>query len=186
MKNIYASEHGLISKDEAVLLVIDMQERLFPVVADKERLLENVIRLVRFSQIVDLPLLFTEQEKLGATLPEIREYLGDIELITKIEFDCFANKAFADKIRRLNRKALIITGIEAHICVAQTALHGVSGYSVHVVSDGTSSRSPHNCQIGLQRMNQGGVTVSSTEMVIYELLGKAGTDTFKEVLKLVK
>ena len=82
--------------------------------------------------------------------------------------------------------SLNIAGIEAHICVAQTAVHAVSQYTVHVVSDAISSRSPHNREIALQRMQHCGVTITSTEMVMYELLEKAGTDSFREVLKLVK
>ena len=130
--------------------------------------------------------IITEQEKLGGTLPEIRQELADVERVPKIEFDCLASVPLAERIKRLGRHVLIIAGIEAHICVSQTALHGVSDYAVHVVSDAVSSRSPHNRKVALDRMMQGGVTVSSTEMAIYELLGKAGTDTFKEVLKVVK
>jgi isochorismate hydrolase len=87
---------------------------------------------------------------------------------------------------QLNKDALIITGVEAHVCVAQTALSGLSDYTVHVVSDAISSRSLNNREVALHRMGQNGVTITSTEMVIYELLGEAGTDTFREALALVK
>ena len=186
MGNAGGSRHGLIGKDDSLLLIIDMQERLFPVMAERERLMDNVTRLAKASRILGLPVLLTEQEKLGGTLPEIRQELPDAERVPKIEFDCFASGPFAERIKKLGRHVLIIAGIEAHICVSQTALHGVSDYAVHVVSDAVSSRSPHNQKVALDRMMQGGVTVSSTEMAIYELLGKAGTDTFKEVLKVVK
>lgn len=177
---------GLIRGDDAVLVVIDMQERLFPVMTDKAMLVENVVRLVRFSEILELPVVFTEQEKLGDTLPQIRSLVRRFDAIRKIHFDCFGSERFKKKMKKLNRSTLIFAGIEAHICVVQTALHAADNYRVHVAGDAVSSRSPHNREIALQRMMQYGVTVTSTEMVIYELLGKAGTDTFRQVLELVK
>lgn len=180
------SRHGLIGRDDSLLIIIDMQERLFPVMAERESLMDNVIKLTKAAAILGIPVILTEQEKLGETLPAIRQELPGVERILKIEFDCFASLPIAERIKNQGRHVLIVAGIEAHICVAQTALHGVSDYAVHVVSDAVSSRSPHNRKVALDRMMQGGVTISSTEMVIYELLGKAGTDTFREVLKVVK
>lgn len=180
------SAPGLIRGDDAVLVVIDMQERLFPVMTDKAMLLENVVRLIRFSEILELPVVFTEQEKLGETLPQIRSLVRGFDAVRKIHFDCFGSEAFKNKVKKLDRSTLILTGIEAHICVVQTALHAADSYRVHVVGDAVSSRSLHNREIALQRMMQQGVTVTSTEMVIYELLGKAGTDTFRQALELVK
>jgi nicotinamidase-related amidase len=177
---------GLINKEDAILVIIDMQERLFPAMADKEKLLENVTRLVRFSKIAQLPVILTEQEKLGSILPDIKEELKEVEPVSKVEFDCFACDAFIEGAARFHRKTLILAGIEAHICVAQTAIHAVSGYTVHVVSDAIASRSAHNRGIALDRMVQAGVIVTSTEMAIYEILRRAGTDTFREALKLVK
>jgi len=178
--------HSLLEKDNALLVIIDMQERLVPAMSEKERLVENAIKLVKFSRIMGLPVLVTEQQKLGETIPEIRELIEDFSPITKLEFDCFGSRDFLDRINTLKKRALIIIGIEAHICVAQTALHALSDYRVHVVGDATSSRTPENQKTALFRMGQAGVTITSTEMVIYELLGRAGTDTFREVLKLVK
>lgn len=179
-------KNSLLNRDDSLLVIIDMQERLLPVMADKERILENVIKLIKFFRIMELPVLLTEQQKLGDTIPEIRKELTGVEPIEKLEFDCFRSGLFHEKIIQSNRKSLIIAGIEAHICVTQTALHALSDYGVHVVSDAISSRSPHNWEVALRRMEQGGVTITSTEMVIYELLGKAGTDKFREVLQLVK
>ena len=181
-----SSKQPLLSKDASCLVVIDMQERLVPVIADRERVVENVVRLIKFSRIIGLPVVLTEQQKLGHTLPEIREELIGIQPISKLEFDCFASNEFSEQINKLNRNALIIAGIEAHICVAQTALHAISDYEVHMVSDAISSRSTHNWEVALHRMRQRGVTITSTEMIIYELLRKAGTDVFRETLKLVK
>lgn len=186
MNNMPTNRTLFLNKDDSLLLIIDMQERLFPVMAEKERIRENVIKLIKFCRIMDLPILLTEQQKLGDTIPEIRKELTDVEPVEKLEFDCFCSDLFNEKLAQLNRKSLVIAGIEAHICVAQTALHAFSDYGVQVVSDAISSRSLHNWEIALRRMEQVGVTITSTEMVIYELLGKAGTDTFREVLQLVK
>jgi isochorismate hydrolase len=186
MNNMYASPTPLLRGNDALLVVIDMQERLLPVIAEKEKVIKNVLKLIRFSYIIGLPIILTEQQNLGKTTLEIRAELKGVEPITKLEFDCFESRAFAEQIHHLNRNTLIIGGIEAHICVAQTALHALSDHAVHVVSDAISSRSPHNWDIALGRMRQHGVTITSTEMVIYELLGVAGTDQFRKVLKLVK
>ena len=177
---------GLISRDDTVLVIIDMQERLFPVMAEKEKLLENLMRLVRFSKVLELPVVVTEQEKLGSTLPEIKEELKEVRPMGKVDFNCFGCEDFTKTLAGLEKKTLLLTGIEAHICVAQTALHAVSSYTVHVVSDAIASRSPQNHRVAVERMMQRGVTVTSTEMAIYEVLERAGTDIFREVLRLVK
>jgi nicotinamidase-related amidase len=180
------SQHAALRRDDAFLVVIDMQERLLPVMADRERVVENALKLVKFARIIGLPILFTEQQNLGETIAELREELKDIEPLIKLEFDCFESSAFTDRLSQLKRTTLIISGIEAHICVTQTALHALAHYKVQVVSDAVSSRSTHNREVALQRMRQAGVIVTSTEMVIYELLGRAGTAEFREALKLVK
>ena len=186
MRDKHSSKSPLLIRDDSLLVIIDMQERLLPVIAEKERIIENVVKLVKFSHIIGLSVILTEQQKLGDTVPEIRELLKDIQPISKLEFDCFSSGVFAKHVGEQNKDALIITGVEAHVCVAQTALSGLSDYTVHVVSDAISSRSLHNREVALDRMGQNGVTITSTEMVIYELLQKAGTDTFREALALVK
>jgi len=186
LENAQSPGDTLLEKNDPLLLIIDMQERLVPVIADKETVIENIVRLAKFCRIIGLPAVLTEQQNLGDTLPEIREELKDIEPVAKLEFNCFGSSAFSRRIRKEGRNTLIIAGVEAHICVAQTALHAHPAYVVHVVSDAVSSRSLHNRDVALERMRRQGITVTSTEMVIYELLGKAGTDTFREALKLVK
>ena len=186
MSDQHSSKSPMLTLDDSLLVIIDMQDRLLPVIAEKERIIEDVVKLVKFSHIIGLPVVLTEQQKLGETVPEIGELLEDIQPISKLEFDCFGSGAFAKHVREQNKGALIITGVEAHVCVAQTALSGLSDYTVHVVSDAISSRSLHNREVALHRMGQNGVTITSTEMVIYELLRKAGTDTFREALALVK
>ena len=177
---------NLITREDSVLVVIDVQEKLMPVIANRERVLENVVRLLKFSQIIGLPVLLTEQEKLGDTLSDILEVTPNLQTIRKLDFDCFGCREFTEEVRRLGRNTLILTGVETHICVAQTALRAVPDSTVHVVSDATSSRTEQNWRFALERMRQAGVVITSTEMVIYELLQRAGTDEFRAVLPLVK
>jgi nicotinamidase-related amidase len=177
---------GLLSREDCILVVIDVQEKLMPAISNQERVVENVVRLVRFSNIVGLPVVVTEQEKLGATLPEVAKEVADFRPIGKVCFNCFSCQGFADEIERLGRKTLIITGAEAHICVTQTAIFAASRFRVQAVADAISSRTRENWRVSLERMQQEGVSTTSTEMFIYEILQKAGTEEFKAALKLVK
>jgi len=186
MNRKHEAGSSLIEKEDAVLVIIDMQEKLFPVMVQKEDLASQVMKLVRFSKIVGLPVVMTEQEKLGPTLSDIKAELASVPAVPKLDFDCFGCESFVQRIQEMKRSTLILCGIEAHICVAQTALHAAATFDVHVVADAVASRSPENRRIALERMSHRGVTITSTEMVIYELLKRAGTQTFKEVLKLVK
>ena len=176
----------LIKPEQCVLVLVDVQERLVPAIAEKESVVNNIVRLAKFSRIIHLPVLLTEQEKLGDTLPEISGVIPEVQAVKKVHFNCFGSEVFREKIKEPDAKVLILAGIEAHICVLQTALSGLSEFKVHVVSDAISSRSVHNREVALTRMVQTGVTITSTETLIYELLEKAGTPAFKETLQLVK
>ncbi|RPI78531.1 MAG: isochorismatase family protein [Desulfobacteraceae bacterium] len=176
-----------IRADDAVLILIDIQEKLLPVMQNQEGLVQNALRLVKFAKIMGLPILCTEQEKLGHTVAPIRDELKGVETFSKLDFDSFGCRGFGQALERLQRKVLVVAGIEAHICVTQTVLHALcDDYRVHVVADAASARFEHNHAIAMQRMQMAGAVITSTEMFIYEVLGRAGTDTFREVLKLVK
>ena len=181
-----SSTEPLVSKENCALVIIDVQQKLVPVIAEAGRVIENIVKLIRFSKIVGLPVVLTEQQKLGETVTEIQGEIPGLRPIPKITFSCFGAGEFGEHIRQLKKNTLIITGLEAHICVAQTALHAISDYTVHVVSDATSSRSVHDRDIALDRMQCNGITITSTEMLIYELLTRAGTPEFKEALRLIK
>ena len=176
----------LIDRSECALIIIDAQEKLMPVISGKEELIANLIRLVKFATLTGIPIIVTEQEKLGATVPELAELLKGQRLLTKTEFNCFLNRGFAEHVKMLEKPNIVIAGVEAHICVAQTALCGLQDYAVHVVSDAVSSRAAYNKNIALERVKRAGATATSTEMFIYEILQKAGTEEFKSVLPLVK
>lgn len=177
---------GLIDRQGTCLVLIDVQEKLFPLMRQRERLLENTLRLARFAMIMGIPVVLTEQKKLGATLPQILEALPEERPIEKTAFDAFRCQAFQDHIQSLTPRTIVLAGIEAHICVTQTALHALAAHRVHVLSDAIASRLPENRRVGLDRMSAAGVTISSTEMFIFELMVEAGTDTFRKVLPLIK
>jgi isochorismate hydrolase len=181
-----SSTPHLINREDSVLVVIDVQERLMPVIANRERVTDNVVRLLKFSQIIGLPVLLTEQEKLGDTVPGLLDARSGLTPIRKLDFDCFGCEEFVQEVGKKGRGTLILCGVETHICVGQTALHAIPEFTVHVVSDATSSRTEENWRVGLERVRQAGVVITSTEMVIYELLQRAGTDEFRSVLPLVK
>ncbi|MBP1749643.1 MAG: isochorismatase hydrolase [Deltaproteobacteria bacterium] len=176
----------LAARNDCILIVIDVQEKLMPVIHDREGVILNTARLVKFCGITEIPVIFTEQQKLGPTVPAVRESANDFEAIEKTHFNCFLNPEFSDKVKRMGRKTIILTGVESHICVAQTAISASSDWCVHVISDAVSSRSPDNKAVAIHRMRDAGASVSSTEMFIYEILVQAGTDEFKSVLPLVK
>jgi len=176
----------LINREECMLVIIDVQERLIPVMAHRERITENIKKLAKFSSIIGLPAILTEQEKLGSTIMEIKTLFPEANPISKVHFNCFYCQEFDESIKKINRSTLILAGIEAHICVAQTALHALPSFNVHVVADAISSRTSENWSISIERMRQKGAIITSTEMLIYELLQKAGTEEFKSALQLVK
>ncbi len=176
----------LVARDDAVLVIIDMQERLLPVIHDRDKILDNTVKLAQFANILHLPVIVTEQEKLGPTVPRLRDELAGVKTFGKITFDCFGEEAFRASLGLLARNTLILAGIEAHICVAQTALAALDRYSVQIVADACGSRDPFNRDVALERLRQEGATITTTEMAVYELLQKAGTPEFKAVLPLVK
>lgn len=178
--------HKVAIREDSILVVVDVQDRLMPVISGKEALLQNVLRLIKFSRLVDIPLVITEQEKLGQTLSEIMAEAVGVNPIGKVHFNCFMSVEFGNNIRQLERKTIILVGVEAHICVMQTALHALPSFRVHIVEDAVGSRTTENRNIAIARMRQAGAIITSTEMFIYEILQRAGTDKFKAALQLVK
>lgn len=178
-----ANNGGLADRKDAVLVVIDMQERLLRAIHEGEGVLNEVSKLIKAAHVLDVPVILTEQKKLGKTVADLPQLPPPIE---KVSFDCFLNDDFVDQLESLGRGTIIFAGVEAHICVAQTAIHALEGYGVHLVANGTSSRNPEDARLGVKRCRDEGVTITSTEMVIYELLQKAGTEEFTRILPLVK
>jgi isochorismate hydrolase len=178
---------ALLTPEQCLLVIIDMQQKLVPVMDDQERLVANVSRLARFARIMNLPVVVSEQKNLGPTIEEVASVLPHATTpVEKITFDCFACGPFQEKLWEQQKPVLIFAGIESHICVAQTALSALVGHEVHVISDAVASRYLPNREVALRRLEQAGAVISSTEMFMYELLGQAGTEEFRAVLPLVK
>ena len=174
-----------LDRDRAALVVIDVQEAFRPAVLDFEQTAANVATLVEGARIVGIPVIATEQypKGLGKTVPEVAEALGDGEPIEK---SCFPASR-ADGFDLGGRDQVVLCGIESHVCVNQTA-HDLleRGVEVHVAEDAVSSRSAANRELGVHKMVASGAIVTSVETALFELLGAAGSDEFKQVQALVK
>ena len=173
------------------LSVVDIQEKLLPPIFEKERMVRNSQLLIRLAKILGLPVLLSTQysKGLGATIPEIASLLPETVPLEKNEFGCFNNDAYCARAKALpgGRNTLLVCGMESHICVTQTVMGALnSGYIVHVASDAVSSRTEWNWKIGLDRMRAAGAVISSTEMMIYELLRTSSGPAFKEMLQYLK
>jgi len=179
-----------LEAEQCALIVIDIQPKLLPPILQKEQLVRNAQLLIRLAGILQIPTIATTQyaKGLGNTVAEIQSLLP-VEGIDKQAFSCFGSDAFCSTLKRLpgRRNTVLLCGMESHICVTQTALAALrEGYLVHVASDAVSSRSEWNWKIGLERMRTAGAVISSTEMIVYELLQGSGTEAFKEILKWLK
>lgn len=181
--------HQLTNAADCLLVLVDVQERLLPVIDGHAAVLANCQRLARFAGIMGLPVLACRQRNLGAVVEPLAQALpqGAPPAIEKISFDCFGEPAFAQAVVASGRRTLIVCGIEAHICVLQTALGGlVAGHVVQVLADAVGSRAPHNHRVALERLAKAGALISTTEMFIYELLRRADSEQFRQTLPLVK
>ena len=180
-----------LNADECALIVVDIQDKLLPPIFNKDALVKNSQLLMRLANILSIPIMATTQysKGLGGTVPEIASLLNDAVVYDKLEFGCFGNDQFRAKVKTLpgNRNTLLLCGMEAHICVMQTALGALNaGYLVHVASDAVGSRAESNWRVGIERMKAAGAVISSTEMMMYELLRCSGTPAFKELLPYLK
>jgi len=182
---------NLLSPETSILLVIDPQEKLLPRVFEPERVTANCILLIKLAQVTEIPLVVTTQYErgLGNIVEKIRGEFSGLTAVDKVEFGCFNNERFIERVKAFgqSRNTLVLSGIESHICVAQTALGALQrGYNVHVASDATSSRTQWNWKIGLDRMRAAGAVISSTEMVVYEVLKRSDTAEFKAMLPYLR
>jgi nicotinamidase-related amidase len=171
------------------LIVVDVQGRLAQLMHDKESLFKNIEILIKAAKFLNIPILWCQQcpDALGPTIPQIARLLTDIEPINKASFSCCGSDQFNAKLNELNRKGILLCGIESHVCIYQTAvdlLH--KGFSVDVLADAVSSRTLENKQVALQRMAAESANVTTTEMALFELLKTADNPHFREIAKLVK
>ncbi len=179
----------LIRKDDTALVVIDVQERLLPHIYENDQLEKNCNTLISGMKILSIPLLVTEQysKGLGPTIESVRNTLGDIKPIEKMSFSCCGESSFLHALEKLNKKNVILCGVEAHVCVMQTALDLCErGFQPVLIADCVSSRKLHDKTQAVERMRQTGVIISTSESILFELCQVAGTEQFKAISRLVK
>jgi nicotinamidase-related amidase len=180
---------SFISIGNTILVIIDVQEKLFRLIYEKEKLLDNLIRLVKGAKVLGIPIMLTEQypQGLGPTLPELMELLPGITPLPKRVFSCYRDGKFRGELEAASRRQVLLTGIETHVCVYQTAIDLLnSGYGVHVATDCVSSRAAENKKLGIKRIRMAGGKPTSMEMVLFELLEVAEGERFKEISRVVK
>jgi isochorismate hydrolase len=179
----------MLNELEAVLVMVDFQGRLAQIVDRSEWVVPNVLRMVKGCQALDIPLLPTVQvpEKLGPLLEELQEPLAGVEIITKSHFSALREPKFMLALEKTKRQQVILTGIEAHVCVLQTGFDLLdSGFQVHVLSDGVFSRTSENHRLALERLHDRGAILSSVEIALFEMVRTSEHPAFRTISKLVK
>ncbi len=178
-----------LTRSQSGLVVIDIQERLLPAIFEKDQMIQASVRLIKGAAILGIPIFATEQYRkgLGPTAPEIAGAITGFAPLEKVTFSACGAEGFSDALKSKEVTNVILCGIEAHVCVLQTCLDLLDhSFGVFVVADAISARNPENARLALQRMHDAGAVIASTEMVLFELLGRARTEEFKQVQALVK
>ncbi len=179
----------MLEKDQVVLVVVDVQGKLAQLMPGKEHLFGSLDKVIKGFNLLGLPIIWLEQvpDKLGSTIPEVANLLPDINPIAKTSFGCMGSEEFKLALEKTGRESVVLVGIEAHICVYQSAAQLLKeGFDVSVVAEAVSSRTLENCKIGLQRMAQLGASISSVEMILFELLQTVEAAQFRDIARLVK
>ena len=179
----------MLDQKSTVLVIIDVQGKLAQIMHDRDTLFKNLHILVSGVKLLNIPIIWMEQvpDKLGSTIPEIKDALIDQKPIIKDVFSCMKNEEFNNQIKRINPNDIILAGIESHICVYQTAMDLLEKkYNVHIVADAISSRISENKELGIERMLLEGAIKTSVEMLLFEIQGEAKGDRFRQISRLVK
>jgi nicotinamidase-related amidase len=179
----------MLTTQNTCLVLIDIQEKLLPVMNDPEQVVKNTSVLIQAAKSLDVPILWCQQvpKALGQTVGELSSLLDGLEPINKSSFSCGGDEQFIEQIDALKPRTAILCGIETHVCVFQTATDLIQkGLDVHVIADATSSRTQENKGIGINRMVKAGAVISSTEMLLFELLRNARHEKFRKLAKLIK
>jgi nicotinamidase-related amidase len=184
--NIHAE---FLDRGDCTLLLVDLQKVMLDLCQKSDSVLKHAAALIEVAKIVDLPIICSVHNagKLGSVAPELLKETAEPPILNKVEFSCFRNREIGAAVAETGRNTLILAGIETHVCVFQTGVHALrKGYRVHVVADAVSSRRSQNREIGLRRLERAGAVISSTEMVLFELLQRAATDEFRKALPVIK
>ena len=179
----------ILKKEKTALLIIDLQERILPVIRNYETVLENTVKLIKGFKAMQLPVYFAEQypNGLGPTSQKILEELSGFTAYQKMSFSCFGAENIFDEFHKKKLSQIVICGVESHVCVQQTVLDLMAnGYQINVAADAVSSRKEIDYNIALKRMRTLGAEITTAESILFELLEICGTPEFKEVSKIVK
>jgi nicotinamidase-related amidase len=178
-----------LDRDDAVLLVVDIQERLAVAMAEREKVVANAGHLIAGARLLGVPVVHTEQypKGLGPTVAELRAVLEPAAPVEKLTFDCCGEPAFAPALKAVGRSTVVVSGMETHVCVLQTVLGLLAqGLAVHVAADAVCSRNAENHRLALELMRDAGAVVTCTETVLFQLLVRAGTPEFKAIQARIK
>lgn len=178
----------LIERDRSMLLVVDVQERLMPAIAQMRSILGRILLLMKAAKRLGVPMMATEHwpENIGPIATAVKSQLGGADIFVKRHFDATAEPGFTQRLDK-GRPQVVICGTEAHVCVLQTALGLLAAGMVPVVvADGVGSREPADKDIAIARFRDAGVVVASAEMVAFEWLQQAGTPEFRDLITLIK
>ncbi len=181
--------HMLIRRDDSLLLLVDLQERLLPAIFEGEQTVRNSLRLLEGADRLAIPAFVSEQyvRGLGPSLEAIRQAAGKARFLQKTHFSCAAEPGVVDLLRAAKRPQVILTGTEAHVCVLQTAFGlQAMGFEIFLVADATASRTAESRHFAIERMRAGGIHIVTTEMVLFEWLHQAATDEFRDLLPLIR
>ncbi len=180
---------NLLRRDEAVLVLVDVQDRLHAQMPRREALTLRLVQLAEAAGLLRVPVVVTEHaaKAFGPTIEPLRTALRGVVPLQKMVFSCFGSDEFCAALAGLGRKQVVLAGYETHVCVCQTALGAIeAGYRVHLVRDASASRHDSDAAVGVEKMAGAGVVPASVETVIFELLGRAGTDEFRALLPIIK
>lgn len=178
-----------ILAEESMALLVDIQEKLVPVVKDREACVRNITLLLEGFKLLQIPFLVTQQytRGLGMTIPEVKDRVDNFQYLEKISFSCYEDSRIKEEIDKLQKKNIILCGAEAHICVQQTAIDlRAAGYNVIAVTNCIGSRKTEDKEAALKRYEYEGIIAATYESILFELTRKAGSDTFKAISALIK
>jgi len=179
----------ILRRNQTALLIVDLQQKINAVMQTGDLVVESVVKLIKGCQHLQVPIFATEQypKGLGPTEPAVSAALENVEPIQKMAFSCCDSEPFNAALQNSGVKQVVVTGIECHVCVLQTALDLLSrGFQVHVPRDAVSSRKALDYETGLERMARAGVVLTTVESVLFELLERSDTPEFKPVTSLIK
>lgn len=178
-----------LAREDCVLLLVDIQKSMLDLCVQKDLVVKNCAALIDIGSIFEVPVVFSQHNpaKLGGFLPELLAKVRRPVIRDKLEFSCLENEGIAQALENIGRRTILLAGLETHVCIFHTGAHATRlGYRVHVAGDAVTSRSSFNWETGLRRLERAEVVISSTEMIIFELLKRAGTPEFRRALPLLK